>query len=436
MEEATGDNAHALGTLLNDCYQYQESRDLPEVICGFANPIKVAKRLNCIDESSAASWGHFCNRVASLAPRKWKISFTKSISTSALTKAALAIPSTNSWPLGSFIVGINWLDGKLGLGLLKATVPAVIAALNRSPIETVSAFREVFWWVLGFGPFLQRKPSPEQIKIARRIVRGIGEKDFAASLSAARRRDWEELAGFLRLISQIAPASARRIGTQVNTAVLDAANPDMWKIPSRELIGLVWALGYSKGAQGRKWVEQHASDLQVVTFDIAIIAPKVAIQKMSEGYALTLRTGGAIEWGRAAAAVYQISRFDKAIAATVLSANCTDVAEALSNLQSFELPNLRLFLEGIRTIAPTEFTHVFKLVDRTKAAETWPARWQETFQKHYQSPGATEARDSLTRLFRFAKGSDSAMKRMVQQIEKQLAKDAPTARRKSARRAT
>ncbi len=421
MEEAVGDHIYGIGTLINEFWQQPATRYLNTLTFRGADPARVAGRIGDINSTNAAGWGYFLDRTAAHAPAGWKKSLARALDVRLLKTVAESVRPDELWTLDQLVAGVNAIDARLGKELLRLALPTIIKGLNRSPTDAFSAIRDIHWRVLGFSPFLDKRPTSHRMVLARRLVRGLDVHKIAKAISFSKRREWEKIADLLFFIRQVSPSKAKRIAAEVDRTGLDGANPGMWARPSRELILLVTALGWEKGAPGQLWLETHGDELQALSLRIAAVAPRVAVDKLVRGYKLDLGTGGAFDWGEAAFALHQISRVNRQIAVSVIADNLKKISASLSNLQSFELENLKMFLAILRKLAPLKLQEVVAKIDLEKAKETWPARLSELGRRNNLD---RRKELSLKYLASMTKAAGGKFEKIVTRLEQRFAANA------------
>jgi hypothetical protein len=375
LEEVVPESAGGLEWLLNDIGHMH--KPLTQMICGHANPQRVAGCLRSINLKDGYVWGQLLRVLAQVASRSWVEQLRSSLHYGEFLALADKAYSGDLFYVCELAEGVMYFRRDISLEMVKRISSKIGAEINRAPATAFSELSDLFWHVLGYFPLFlaPRTPSKQQRDTARAITRHLCPEKVASGLSRTSRPDIPNFARLLDVLWEVDPSKARSIVRCVNVELLSLSTCGLWGRPDHDLKHLLGVLARTSDRQPAKaLIELRGSEIQKFIPIIAIINPDLVVEALQAGASLDLEVADGFKWLRAAAALYEISKRDSGLAISVIQDNLESIIKGLGLRQSNQCEDLDTFVLTFREIAPNELLLMLSRLDPGLIEANWSAR--------------------------------------------------------------
>ncbi len=371
IESATGENAYAIGDLLNSLH-YPNGAVAQQVV-ELTDPETVWARVAMSGPSDGYAWGHYLGRLAAAGGDEWRARMKSVLPKDLLARSISDFKPSDIEDLAEFVQGVACFDFDFGLACLKQTAPVFQQAFADNAFNAYSAVRRLQFGLLGHGLFGEKNPSRIQRNISRLMTEGIRANCIAAGIVACRFGDWETYAWILDWVHKVNPKKHREIVDALDWEMLDARSAEFWTSPCREFRLLLSHLRIEKDGQPvRKWVAEHVDRIDEIDPILSGVSPEAAIAVFRKGGRVNLGGHNGSDWSLQAWAIARIAEIEPKAATDILDANRDHIVAHLSKFEEIDAEEFPVFLRLISDLAPSLLTRFCAAVNLQLATETWP----------------------------------------------------------------
>lgn len=371
IESATGEDAYAIGDLLNSIHYPSEA--VAQQVVELTNPAAVWARVAMSCPSDGYAWGHYLGRLAAAGGNEWRARMKSQLPKDFFTRFISGFQPSDIDDLAGFVEGIACFDFDFGLACLRQTALIFQQAFAEDAFSAYSAIRTLQFGLFGHGLFDAKRPSRTQRGISHLMTEGILPARVAAGIVSCRFGDWETYAWILGWLQEVNPDKHREIVSALDWEKLDARSLEFWSHPCREFRLLLSHLRVEKdGEPVRKWVTERADRINEIDPILSGISPEAAIIVFRKGGQVNLGGHNGSDWGLQAWAMARIAEIESQVAIDILAANQDHIVSRLSKLEAIDAEEIPVFLKLISDLAPSLLIQFCDAVNLQLATEMWP----------------------------------------------------------------
>ena len=374
LDAATKGNCYALGDLVNSIGRDKPYDELVESM----DPERLWRNVQDSRPTDGYGWGHFLGRLAYAGRRKWRARAIQAMDQDRLRDLVSRFTADDLHDLSEFIQGLASFDLDFAVECLQIAMPTLQGCVAANAFKAYCAMRELEFYVLGHGIFLNKRPSRTQKDLSRQITEAIRPMDVATGIQSCRFGDWETYARLLTWVKTVNPNKHRLIVSAISWDELERRSVGFWQRPPRELRLLLSCLTADKKFEPvRSWVFEHADQIQEIDPILAGISPETAIAILYRGGRVNLAGHNASDWELQRWALARVAQMDAGAARRMVESNVAHIVEGLSKLGVIDSEKLARFLAFVRELDRAALTRFTRRIEPQVVAQKWPGLLNE-----------------------------------------------------------
>ncbi|MGC6400329.1 hypothetical protein ACNI3Q_07095 [Sphingomonas sp. FW199] len=365
---------YALGNLVNHILNIDEA--LGKSIRDHVDGAVFARNIDAGDARRAAE----VIALASKLRLHWDKSAGRAAFLQALDRPALSrlmaqwpasLPLSYAAEISEFMV---YADEAYGLEITEALSGAIGAAIAADPIDAFHELNDVISHSLRLLDVLgiyvgKRAPNGRRKAIGRKYAAAFAKAPLAASISSAKKRDYQSCAMLLSFLHDVARET---FGTVVRSIDWDAVSRtigDDWSRSGGDgevLLGVAFGDPQVRPAL-RNLIAPHLPAMNVMAARLALMFPDLAIEQLDAGRLV----GFDHRWEWAALITGHIAAVRPDLLDHLLQTNLKELADSLSQQHPNYLHEKFVLLRILADVAPNAFDRLLSLIDPVDAAIGW-----------------------------------------------------------------